>query len=86
MVQKIDIDIEKIFSDIDGIEADDNTQELLQNGVPAYIKEHNMPKGVMLKLYPNGTRETVKIDEDFQESVIVKSNLPIETLISKMKI
>ena len=70
MVQKIDIDIEKIFSDIDSIEADDNTKELLQNGVPAYIKEANMPKGVMLKLYPNGTRETVKIDEDFQESII----------------
>ena len=70
MVQKIDIDIEKIFSDIDGIEADDNTKELLQNGVPAYIKELNMPNGVMLKLYPNGTKETVKIDENFQESVI----------------
>jgi len=70
MVQKIDIDIEKIFSDIDSIEADDNTKELLQNGVPAYIKEDNMPMGVMLKLYPNGTRETVKIDEDFQESII----------------
>ena len=79
MVQKIDIDI-------DGIEVDDNTKELLQNGVPAYIKEHNMLTGVMLKFYPNGTSETVKIDEDFQENVIVKSNLPIETLISKMKI
>jgi len=54
MVQKIDIDI-------DGIEADDNTKELLQNGVPAYIKKLNMP---------NGTKETVKIDENFQENVI----------------
>ena len=70
MVQKIDIDIEKIFSDIDGIEADDNTIELLQNGVPAYIKEPNMSQGVMIKLYPNGTKETVKIDEHFQESII----------------
>jgi len=78
--------VQKIFSDIDSIEADDNTKEFLQNGVPAYIKEHNMLTGVMLKFYPNGTSETVKIDEDFQENVIVKSNLPIETLISKMKI
>ncbi len=70
MVQKIDIDVEKIFSDIDGIEADDNTIELLQNGVPAYIKEPNMSQGIMIKLYPDGTKETVKIDEYFQESII----------------
>ena len=70
MVQKIDIDIEKIFDDIAGIETDDNTKELLQNGVPAYIKEHTMPQGVMLKLYPNGTKETVRIDKYFHESVI----------------
>ncbi|HIP12848.1 MAG TPA: hypothetical protein EYG73_09050 [Arcobacter sp.] len=70
MVQKIDIDIEKIFDDIAGIEADDNTKELLQNGVPAYIKEPNMPQGIMLKLYPNGTKVTVRIDKHFHESVI----------------
>ena len=70
MVQKIDIDFEKIFSDIDGIEADDNTIELLENGIPAYIKEPNMPQGTMIKLYPNGTKEIVQIDKTFHESVL----------------
>ena len=37
MVQKIELDIETIFEDIHSIEMDDNTKELLQNGVPAYI-------------------------------------------------
>jgi hypothetical protein len=70
MVQKIEIDIEKIFDDIAGIEADDNTKELLQNGIPAYIKEPNMPQGTMIKLYPDGTKEIVHIDEAFHESVL----------------
>ena len=70
MVQKIDIDFEKIFSNIDGIEADDNTIELLENGIPAYIKEPNMPQGTMIKLYPDGTKEIVQIDKTFQESVL----------------
>jgi len=70
MVQKIDIDFEKIFSDIDGIEADDNTMELLENGIPAYVKEPNMPQGTMIKLYPNGTKEIVHIDKTFHESVL----------------
>ena len=70
MVQKIDIDIEKIFSDIDSIEADDNTRELLDNGIPAYIKEPNMPQGTMIKLYPDGTKEIVHIDNLFHESVL----------------
>ena len=70
MVQKIDIDFEKIFSDIDGIEAGDNTIELLENGIPAYIKEPNMPQGTMIKLYPDGTKEIVHIDKTFHESVL----------------
>lgn len=70
MVQKIDINIEKIFDDIVGIEADDNTIELLTNGIPAYIKEPNMPQGTMIKLYPNGKKEIVHIDKSFNESVL----------------
>jgi hypothetical protein len=70
MVQKMELDIETIFDDIHSIEMDDNTQELLHNGVPAYIKEPGMANGFMVKLYPNGTQETVHIDETFHETVV----------------
>jgi hypothetical protein len=70
MVKKIDLDIETIFEDVHSIERDDNTKELLYNGVPAYIKEPGMADGVMIKLYPNGSREIVKIDSSFNERVI----------------
>jgi len=70
MVKKIELDIETIFEDIDSIEMDDNTKELLSNGVPAYIKEVGMENGIMTKLYPNGTKETVRIDDAFNETVI----------------
>ncbi len=70
MVKKIELDIESIFEDVDSIEMDDNTKELLHNGVPAYIKELGMENGIMTKLYPNGTQETVKIDDAFNETVV----------------
>ena len=70
MDQKIELDIEAMFEDLHAIEADDNTKELLQNGIPAYIKEPGMADGVMIKLYPNGTRKIVKIDSSFNERVI----------------
>ena len=70
MVKKIELDIETIFEDIHSIEMNDNTKELLHNGVPAYIKESGMPSGIMTKLYPNGRKETVQIDKDFNETVI----------------
>jgi len=70
MVKKIELDIETIFEDIHSIEMNDNTKELLHNGVPAYIKEPNMENGIMTKIYPNGTKETVRIDEAFNETVI----------------
>ena len=49
---------------------DDNTKELLSNGIPTYIKELGMENGIMTKLYPNGTKETVRIDDAFNETVI----------------
>ena len=70
MVQKIELDIETMFEDTHSIEMDDNTKELLQNGVPAYIKEPGMENGFMIKIYPNGTKETVYIDEAFHETVV----------------
>ncbi len=70
MVQKIEIDIEAIFKNLQNIEIDDNTKELLNNGICAYIKEPNMKDGVMIKLYPNGKKEIVYIDKNFQENVI----------------
>lgn len=70
MVQKIELDIETIFEELHSIEVDDNTKELLQNGVPAYIKEPGMTNGFMIKLYPNGTKETVHIDASFNETVV----------------
>ncbi len=70
MVQKIELDIETIFEELHSIEMDDNTKELLQNGVPAYIKEPGMANGFMIKLYPNGTKETVHIDASFNETVV----------------
>ena len=70
MVQKIKLDIETIFEDIQSIEMDDNTKELLHNGIPAYIKEPGMENGFMIKLYPNGTKETVHIDDAFNETVV----------------
>ena len=70
MAQKIELDIETIFEDLSSIETDDNTKELLQNGVPAYIKEAGMADGIMIKLYPDGSREIVKIDNNFHETTI----------------
>ena len=70
MVQKIELDIETIFEELHSIEMDDNTKELLQNGVPAYIKEPGMKNGYMVKLYPDGTKETVYIDNTFNETVV----------------
>jgi hypothetical protein len=70
MVKKIELDIETIFEDIHSIEMGDNTKELLSNGVPAYIKDPSMGDGIMTKLYPNGTKETVHIDETFNETVV----------------
>ncbi|NKQ40255.1 MAG: hypothetical protein HF962_01635 [Sulfurovum sp.] len=70
MVKKIELDIETIFEDIHSIEMNDNTKELLHNGIPAYFKESGMANGIMTKLYPNGTKETVQIDEDFNETVV----------------
>ncbi len=70
MVQKIELDIETIFEELNTIEMDDNTKELLQNGVPAYIKEPGMANGFMIKLYPNGTKKTVHIDASFNETVV----------------
>ena len=70
MVQKIELDIETIFEDTHSIEMGDNTKELLQNGVPAYIKKLGMENGFMIKIHPNGTKETVYIDEAFHESVV----------------
>ena len=70
MVKKIDINLEIILEDIEGIEHDDNTQALLKRGIPAYVKSDGMPRGIMTKLYPDGRRETVRIDEQFQESVV----------------
>jgi len=70
MVQKLELDIETMFEDTHSIEMDDNTKELLQNGVPAYIKEPGMENGFMIKIYPNGIKETVYIDEAFHETVV----------------
>ena len=70
MIKKIELDIETIFEDVHSIEVDDNTKELLHNGIPAYIKKPGMANGIMTKLYPNGTTETVHIDETFNETVV----------------
>ncbi len=70
MVKKVDIDIETIFEDIQSIEMEDNTKELLKNSVPTYIKKADMESGYMIKLYPDGTKETVYIDRSFNETVV----------------
>lgn len=70
MVQTMELDIETILEDMHSIEMDDNTKELLDNGIPAYIKEPGMANGIMIKLYPNGKKEIVRIDETFHETVV----------------
>ena len=75
MDQKIELDIETMFEDLHAIEAGDNTKELLQNGIPAYIKEPGMADGVMIKLYPDSSREVVKIDNDFNEIIIANQEI-----------
>ncbi len=70
MTQETKFDLESIFENLESIEMIDNTKELLDNGIPAYIKEPGMADGVMIKLYPNGTRKIVKIDSSFNERVI----------------
>ncbi len=70
MIQETKFDLESIFENLESIEMIDNTKELLDNGIPAYIKDLGMADGVMIKLYPNGTRKIVKIDSSFNERVI----------------
>ena len=70
MLTDQELDIETILEDMESIEMIDNTKELLDNGLPAYIKDQGMADGVMIKLYPNGSREIVKIDSSFNERVI----------------
>lgn len=70
MTQETQFDLESIFENLESIEMIDNTKELLDNGIPAYIKNPGMADGVMIKLYPNGTRKIVKIDSSFNERVI----------------
>jgi len=70
MTQETKFDLESIFENLESIEMIDNTKELLDNGIPAYIKDPGMADGVMIKLYPNGTRKIVKIDSSFNERVI----------------
>jgi hypothetical protein len=70
MTQETKFDLESIFENLESIEMINNTKELLDNGIPAYIKDPGMADGVMIKLYPNGTRKIVKIDSFFNERVI----------------
>jgi hypothetical protein len=70
MITDTELDFENIFKDLKSIEMIDNTKELLDNGIPAYIKDPGMADGVMIKLYPSGTRKIVKIDSFFNERVI----------------
>lgn len=70
MTQETKFYLESIFENLESIEMIDNTKELLDNGIPAYIKDPRMADGVMIKLYPNGTRKIVKIDSSFNERVI----------------
>ncbi len=67
---QIELDTKTLFEDLHAIETDDNTKELLQNGIPAYIKEQGMADGVMIKLYPDSSREVVKINKNFNEIII----------------
>ena len=70
MVKKHEIDIDTVLDTIEHIGLEDNTKTLLDNGIPTYIKEPNMPQGTMIKLYPNGTRDTIIVDENFQERIV----------------
>jgi hypothetical protein len=42
MITDIELDFENIFEDLKSIEMIDNTKELLDNGIPTYIKDPGM--------------------------------------------
>jgi len=70
MNRPIEIDFDRLLNNLEKIERHDNVQELLQKGVAAYIKEETMPRGTMLKLYPDGRRTLIQIDESFREKIL----------------
>lgn len=49
----------------------DNTQPMLDKGIPVYIKDKAYPEGIVKK-YPNGKMELVSLDKNYNEYVIRK--------------
>ena len=45
-------------------------KRLLKAGKPAVIKVEGLKKGEMLKLYPDDTKEIIRLDEQYNEIVI----------------
>jgi len=45
-------------------------KRLLKAGKPAVIKVEGLGKGEMLKLYPDDTKEIIRLDEQYNEVVI----------------
>ena len=72
MIQNSDIQIENIYTKFNEIESIDNTLELRDKGIASYIKEPNMPQGVMIKINPDGSKEKIIINDSFEEIVLEK--------------
>ncbi len=70
MVKINDIQIETLEEKFNEIEKIDNTSPLIEKGIATYIKEPDMPTGVMIKIYPDGIRKKIYIDEYFREKVL----------------
>ncbi|MBE0498712.1 MAG: hypothetical protein IBX43_05645 [Campylobacterales bacterium] len=49
----------------------DNTQPMLDKGIPVYIKGKAYPKGIVKK-YPDGKMELVSLDKNYNEYVVRK--------------
>ncbi len=67
-------DLTKLFDDIIKKSLQqDNTISLLKKGIPVYIKDSAIKEG-NIKIYPNGQKEVIKLDKNFEEVVVYRLN------------
>ncbi len=50
----------------------DFAQEVRDRGIPSYTKEGDLPKGAMLKTYPDGRREVVSYNEKYTDEIVLE--------------
>lgn len=67
-------DLIKIFDElVEKTLQQDNTKSLLKRGISVYIKDSSIREG-NIKIYPDGKKEVIKLDKNFEEVVLYKLN------------